>query len=320
VVDCAFAQYVMLSVASLRAKLKHRSLCATGCADYSRSFDYAASLTLRFSRFAQDVVRRRLVSAASIVNAMNAITRLLIRASLPIRRSILRQRLGRLVLEEIDGVPLLVLPEVFNPVIFRSSALLARTVASDPFVRSGPELSVLDMGTGSGVGALFAAKAGCRVTAVDINPEAVRCARINALVNRLEDRIDVYQGDLFDPIAGHRFDLVLFNPPYFRGAPRSLLDAAWRGEDVLERFADGLGSVLSPDGRALIVLSTDGERDALLKRLGENGFDLSTAARKDLGNEVLTVCCVQAPPSQPVQEVEALLRSFARQGHPQDES
>ncbi len=59
-----------------------------------------------------------------------------------------------------------------------------------------------------------------RVVAVDINPAAVRCAQINALLNQLEQRIEVRRGDLFAPVAGERFDLVLFNPPFLRGAPR----------------------------------------------------------------------------------------------------
>ena len=62
------------------------------------------------------------------------------------------------------------------------------------------------MGTGSGVGAVFAAQWARRVVAVDINPAAVRCARINALLNHVEDRVDVVEGDLFEPIGGQRFD------------------------------------------------------------------------------------------------------------------
>src|SRR5205823_1604642 len=103
----------------------------------------------------------------------------------------------------------------------------------------------LDMGTGSGIGAVFAARAGYRVVGVDLNPEAVRCARINALMNRLEDRLEAREGDLFAPVAGERFDLILFNPPFFRGEPRDALDMAWRSVDVLERFAEGLPSALT---------------------------------------------------------------------------
>lgn len=225
---------------------------------------------------------------------MNALTRRLTLLGHSVQRPLLKRRLGRVVLEEIDGVPLVVLPQVFNPVLFRTGEILARTVASSPFaVPSNESSRALDLGTGSGAGAVFAARRGFRVTAVDVNPEAVRCARVNALLNHLEDRIDAREGDLFGPVAGERFDLVLFNPPYFRGAPRDRLDHAWRGTDVLERFAAGLPEALAEGGTALLCLSTDGEGRALLSALRGNGFGIEIATRRDLGNEVVTVHAVR---------------------------
>ena len=220
---------------------------------------------------------------------MNPLTRRLALLGHRVRRPLLRRRLGRVVVEHLDGVPLVVLPQVFNPVLFRTGALLARAVPASP--REGAR--ALDLGTGSGSGAVFAARNGYRVTAVDLNPEAVRCARINALLNRLEDRIEAREGDLFAPVAGERFDLILFNPPFFRGAPGGPLDLAWRGTDVLERFAAGLDAALEDGGAALVVLSTDGEGDALLADLGRRGFVIATADRRDLGNEVVTVHAVR---------------------------
>lgn len=225
---------------------------------------------------------------------MNALTRRLTLLGHSVQRPLLRRRLGRVALEEIDGVPLIVLPQVFNPVLFRTGEILARTVASSPFAAPPEgEGRALDLGTGSGAGAVFAARRGFRVTAVDLNPEAVRCARINALANHLEDRIEVREGDLFAPVAGERFDLVLFNPPFFRGAPRDRLDLAWRGTDVLERFVAGLPEALTERGTALLCLSTDGDGEALLAKLRRGGFSLETAARKDLGNEIVTVHAVR---------------------------
>ncbi|HZY41276.1 MAG TPA: 50S ribosomal protein L11 methyltransferase, partial [Anaerolineae bacterium] len=107
-----------------------------------------------------------------------------------------RHRYGRLVLERIDGRPFVVLPQVFNPALFEASAFLARMF---DLVVVRPEASVLDLGTGSGVGAVFAAQHARRVTATDINSAAVRCARINALLNHVEDRVEVLEGDLFAP-------------------------------------------------------------------------------------------------------------------------
>ncbi|HYU32840.1 MAG TPA: HemK2/MTQ2 family protein methyltransferase [Thermoanaerobaculia bacterium] len=221
---------------------------------------------------------------------MNALTRRLALLGHSLHRPFLRRRLGRTVLEELDGVPLIVLPEVFNPVLFRTGTVLARAVASAP---PGNGATALDLGTGSGVGAVFAARCGYRVVAVDINPEAVRCARLNALLNGLEDRIEVREGDLFAPVAGATFDLVLFNPPFFRGTPKSRSDLAWRGTDVLDRFAAGLSTALAPGGLALLLLSTDGDGPALLEALEHQGFAIESAARRDFGNEVVTVHAVR---------------------------
>jgi HemK-related putative methylase len=216
---------------------------------------------------------------------MNALTRTLTSLGFGLRRPWLRRRLGRTVLEEIDGLPLLVLPEVFNPKVFRTGDLLARAVSRLPEAAG----TALDLGTGTGLGALCAARRGYRVTAVDVNPEAVRCARLNALLHRLEDRIDVREGDLFAPVAGERFDLVLFNPPFFRGTPQSPLDRAWRSEDVLERFAAELPGHLTATGRALVLLSTDGEGEAMIAAARDRRQSIGVAARRDFGNEVMTI-------------------------------
>lgn len=230
---------------------------------------------------------------------MNFLTRRVALLGHAFQRPFLRRRLGRVRLEAVDGVPLLVLPEVFNPVVFRTGTVLARTVASSPWAEPRAEGSrALDLGTGSGVGAVFAARRGhSRIVAVDLNPDAVRCARMNALLHRLEDRIEAREGDLFAPVAGETFDLILFNPPFFRGAPRSRIDLAWRGTDVLERFAAGLPAALAPDGVALLLLSTDGDGPALLDALARGGFAVEPAARRDFGNEVVTVYAVRRAPS-----------------------
>ena len=74
---------------------------------------------------------------------------------------------------------------------------------------------------------------------------------------------------------------------------RDNLDRAWRGEDVFERFAAGLGRVLAPDGYALLTLSTDGDCDELLAELEAAGFSREIVERTDLINEVVTVYAVR---------------------------
>ncbi|NJN55541.1 MAG: methyltransferase, partial [Anaerolineae bacterium] len=130
---------------------------------------------------------------------------------------------------------------------------------------------------------------GGSVTAVDINPAAVRCATINALLNDVADCVTVQQGDLFTPVSGQQFDVVLFNPPYYRGQPQPGFDQAWRSEDVFERFAAMLKTHLATGGYALLVLSTAGGEAACLQNLTAAQFIISVVARRDMGSEVVTI-------------------------------
>lgn len=193
-------------------------------------------------------------------------------------------------LERVAGVPLLVTPSVFNPKVPRTGAFLATHLDER---QVDPDTEVLDLGTGSGVCALFAARHARRVVAVDINAAACRCAGINARLNHLEHRIDVRHGDLFAPVRGERFDLIVFNPPFLRATPRNDRDRAWRSADVAERFAAELGEHLKPGGYALIVLSTFGDAEAFLEELRQRAFAISVLAERRFVNERLAIFRVE---------------------------
>jgi release factor glutamine methyltransferase len=74
-------------------------------------------------------------------------------------------------------------------------------------VREGD--SVLDMGTGCGILGIIVAKKASEVVAVDVNPHSVRCAKQNAEVNHVSDKMFLVQGELFTAIrVGRKFDLI----------------------------------------------------------------------------------------------------------------
>jgi release factor glutamine methyltransferase len=124
---------------------------------------------------------------------------------------------------------------------------------------------------------------------VDINPAAVRCALINSLLNGVDHKVDVRLGDLFAPVQGERFDLVLFNPPFLRGTPRDPRDSAWRSNDVAERFAAGLAAHLKPRGSALVLLSTFGDGRTFLREFHNQGFKTTVFAERRFVTERLTL-------------------------------
>jgi len=196
------------------------------------------------------------------------------------------RRYGRLVFETVRGIPIIVFPGVFHPTLFLSTPLLLDAI--DEFkLESRP--FVLDLGTGTGICAIYTAVRGARVTATDINPVAVRCARVNALINNLEDRVRVLEGDLFQPVKNDRFDLVMFNPPYYEGKPRDWADYAWRGEDVIDRFVEGLSAHLTPGGKALLAVSTELDLSAIKKKLQESGFETRELRKRRIPGETIVV-------------------------------
>ncbi len=197
-------------------------------------------------------------------------------------------------LERVLDLRILVIPGVANPKLLRTGAFFAAQLDA---CELAPDTAVLDMGTGSGVCALSAARRARRVVAVDVSPAAVRCARLNALVNDLDERVDVREGDLFAALAGERFDLVLFNPPFLIGTPKDHRDAAWRSEEAARRFAAGLAEHLEPGGTALVLLSSFGDACRLFEaELRANGFRLDVFARRRFVNETLTI--VRATPER----------------------
>jgi release factor glutamine methyltransferase len=145
-------------------------------------------------------------------------------------------------------------PEVFHPLLFSSSKILAASLLEVDLEGR----RVLDMGTGTGLAAVVAAARGAKVTACDLNPRAVALARANAARNGVE--VQVLESDLFAALEDRRFDLISFNVPFYAREPRSPLDFAYYAGENLEtihRFAAGCGRHLEPDGRVVIVFSED---------------------------------------------------------------
>lgn len=144
---------------------------------------------------------------------------------------------------------------------------------------------VLEVFTGSGALSVAAAHEGaCSVTAVDVSRRALGSAWINA--RRNGTRVRVRRGDLFAPVAGERFDLILANPPYVPSPsdalPRHGASRAWEGGGdgrlLLDRLCDEAPSHLEPGGTVLIVQSSVCGEEATLERLAAGGLEVERVA------------------------------------------
>jgi release factor glutamine methyltransferase len=139
-------------------------------------------------------------------------------------------------------------------------------------------LNALDLGTGSGCLAIALAK-NCdlaRVVATDVSPEALECAKANALKNSVADRIEFRLGNSFQTLkAAERFDLIVSNPPYIPTSeieslqsevkdwePRLALDGGPDGLDWYRRIASEAEAFLAPGGKVILEFG-DGQSEAI---------------------------------------------------------
>lgn len=108
----------------------------------------------------------------------------------------------------------------------------------------------LDLGTGCGVQALHLAGHARQVVATDLNPRAVRLARLTAELNGLD--VDVREGSLFEPVAGERFDLICTNPPFVVSPPEGerlvYRETGFDGDEVVRRIVSGADAHLEDGG------------------------------------------------------------------------
>lgn len=187
---------------------------------------------------------------------------------------------------EVGGRAYVVTDGVFNPRFYFTSEFMAGHID----VRPGDR--VLDMGTGSGIQAITAARIARDVVAVDISAKAVRCAEENVRTNGLAHAVSVLQSDLFAALPPDaRFDVILFTPPYLEGKLWTEFGRAIRdpGKALAARFFREAASHLTPKGYVQMVYSTLGEPERVLRLAREAGWDSEVMAEKKLPLETLLI-------------------------------
>ncbi|MGB9756694.1 MAG: HemK2/MTQ2 family protein methyltransferase, partial [Candidatus Bathyarchaeales archaeon] len=128
------------------------------------------------------------------------------------------------------------------------------------------------------------------VVAVDINPYAVCCAKENAKLNHVMDKMFFIRGDLFASFRiGEKFDLILFNAPYLPtkyGKADFWIERAWAGgfggREVIDRFISEAPRHLKHNGRILLMQSTLCNVNETLKKFERNGLKASVVAERAL--------------------------------------
>ncbi|NEP59583.1 MAG: methyltransferase [Symploca sp. SIO2G7] len=174
------------------------------------------------------------------------------------------------------GIELVMLQEVFCPLYGEGSQLLAECLN----VQEGEQ--VLELGTGSGGLAILSAAKSGSVVATDISPIAVKCTTDNVNRHQLNYKIDVRQGNLFEPLSfKEKFSLILFNLPFMNGIPKNWLEVAMydKNHQTLSKFFQGVNNYLTEDGRVLIAFSNAGDMDYLHQLIEGYSFQFKLVNR-----------------------------------------
>jgi len=170
------------------------------------------------------------------------------------------------------SIKLQIPPEVFHPGFFTSTHFLLQYIKKLRLENK----SFLEMGAGSGLISVYGAKQNAKVTAIDINPVAIKFLRNNSEENNV--RLNIVQSDLFEDIPVQQFDIIAVNPPYYKKKPQTLLDHAWycgeNGEFFFDLFTQ-LPKYIHKNSEVLMVLCDGCDIGMIEDAAHQNGYKLS---------------------------------------------
>ena len=232
---------------------------------------------------------------------------------------LIRRRAERIPLQHITGVqefmgytfrvnPHVLIPRQDTETLVTEAA---KTIQSTPReklsffekLKGRKEWDVLDLCCGSGAVGIYLAKicSNVKVTATDISAEAVETAEANA--EDLRVKVRFLTGDMFDPVKGRKFDMIVSNPPYIRTnmisilqeevkdhEPLNALDGGRDGLDFYRTIVERAADFLKPEGFLLVEIGHDQGED-LRKMLKDSGKYSPAVVIKDLPGRDRVVKC-----------------------------
>ena len=151
-----------------------------------------------------------------------------------------------------NNISVKVLPGVFHPGLFISTKALLNFVDA----LNLESKSFLELGAGTGIISILAAKKGAAVYASDISSKAVDNVKLNAAKNNVQ--INIFTSDLFKNIPGMQFDYIIINPPYYNRDPNEEEEYAWfcgRNFEYFKSLFNSLSSYIGKDSKIFMILS-----------------------------------------------------------------
>ncbi len=194
---------------------------------------------------------------------------------------------------QYNGIQIRVLPKVFHPGLFISTNLLIEYLSE----RSLNDQSFLELGCGTGLISIVAARNGAKVWASDIVPRALENGKLNAINNSVQ--IDFIHSDLFDAID-RKFDWIVINPPYYPKDPLNPDQAAWfcgANFEFFQKLFSQLAGNSKPNTQVLMVLSEDCDLASINSIAGQYQWELVEVTHKKVKGEVNYVYSVHSASS-----------------------
>jgi release factor glutamine methyltransferase len=155
---------------------------------------------------------------------------------------------------------------VFHPGLFSSTHFLIDFLD----LQDLREKTLLELGCGSGLISIWAARRGAEVTATDLSIKAIENTILNAKANGVGLRI--VRSDLFGNLGAEKFDWIVINPPYYAKAVRTEQDLAWHcGEnhEYFEKLFSSMANHMHEDSQVIMILTKEGCDVAEILRIAE---------------------------------------------------
>ncbi len=173
-------------------------------------------------------------------------------------------------------------PGVFHPGLFFSTKILLQYLGGQALTGK----SFLELGAGSGLISVFAARQGAVVTASDISQAAIANIQENARLNTTA--VETIHSDLFAEIPDQRFDWIVINPPYYPRNPANESEHAWFcGKDFqyFQKLFAQLGKFINADNQVIMILSEDCQLAHIQTLAGERNITMSQILQKRVWGE-----------------------------------
>lgn len=160
---------------------------------------------------------------------------------------------------------------------------------------------VLEIGTGTGLVAMIASQQAKKIIATDVSSLALKCASQNIKLNDLTSKIELREGQLFEPIhPNERFDVILINPPYLPADSLEIDDTltqSWSsgkdGRTIIDEFLQYFDNYLKKHGRVQLIQSSLSMPEETIRAINKKGMKIEKISEKNFFYEKIILFLIK---------------------------